>query len=147
MIWTDICQRCGHEEDDIRTVAKKYDTTSDPCPVCKAVDWKVQEIYLPQRCYGLKGEMENFPLQSHMKDNNGNRIVFENKKSYETYLSDRGLAIAGNREIGTQPDPVVKPSKALESHPAFKKMKDMEEKGLIDTKPKFIPNEEVENEL
>ena len=147
MMWTDICQKCGHEEDDIRTVANKYDTIDTPCKYCGKVAWKVQEIYLPQRCYGLKSENENFPLQSHMKDNDGNRVVFESKKSYETYLSDRGLAIAGSREIGMQPDSVVKPSKALESHPAFRKMKDMEEKGLIDTKSKFIPNEEVENEL
>lgn len=146
-MWTDICQKCGHEEDDIRTVANKYDTIDTPCAYCGKVAWKVQELYVPQRCWGLKGENENFPLQSHMKDSNGERIVFGNKKSYETYLSDRGLEIAGSREIGTPPEAVATPSKALESHPTFRKIKDMEEKGLIDTKPKFIPNEEIENEL
>ena len=153
MIYTDICHKCGHEEDDIRSVARKRDQPVDdfgvavPCASCGSSSWKVVELYVPTRCWGLKGENENFPLKSHLKGSDGKRIVFNNKRAYEDALSSRGLAIAGNNPIGAPPEAKATPSKALESHPTFKKMKDMEKKGLIDTKPKFIPKEEVESEL
>ena len=143
MIYTDICQVCGHEEDDFRKVADREKTITTPCSTCSEVNWKTKEFYLPQRCWGLKGENENFPLQSHMKDNSGNRIVFESKKSYETYLSDRGMAIAGSSSIGTPPDLKVEPTERLKSSKLFKKVQDMK----FETESKFIPNEEVENEL
>tara|TARA_R110002020_G_scaffold318716_1_gene534342 strand:- start:892 stop:1356 length:465 start_codon:yes stop_codon:yes gene_type:complete len=152
MLYTDICQKCGEEEDDFRTSACKNDQPTGlggeiiPCKRCGSRSWKVQEFYVPQRCWGLKGENESFPLKSHLKDNNGNSIVFNSLKQYESHLDSKGLAIAGNMAIGTPPEPKAVPTKELESHPVFRKMKDMEKQGKTES-PKFLPKEEVENEF
>tara|TARA_R100000789_G_C3023385_1_gene154021 strand:+ start:5306 stop:5770 length:465 start_codon:yes stop_codon:yes gene_type:complete len=149
MLWTDICNNCGHKEDDLRTVENKYeqpiedDGSPRKCERCGESDWDVQKLYVPLRCWGLKGENENFPLRSHLKDNNGDRLVFNNLNQYESYLDRKGLAIAGDTPIGLPPEPKAVPSRDLESLPAFRKMRDMEKEGKLE--PMYLPREEVEN--
>jgi len=137
MLYSYTCQECQYEEDEFRSVADRFTLPTIHCPICDARDWKLREVYLPQRVYSLKGENENFPLRSHIKDSNGNRMVFNNKRQYEQELKSRGLAIAGNDKIGAPPAAVPKPSKRLESHPVFRKMQDQKQE------TKFISESEV----
>lgn len=139
MLYTYTCQYCLHKEEDFRKAADKNVLPEINCPICDTKNWEVQEIYLPQRAFALKGEMENFPLRSHIKGKDGKRLVFERKSQYETYLKDRGLAIAGNMPIGTPPDAVVKPNKRLEGTALLRKVQDQAK----EQKTKFISKEEV----
>ena len=139
MLYSYICKGCTYEEDEFRSVADRETLPDIHCPICDTKDWEYKTIYLPQRVYSLKGENENFPLRSHIKDSSGKRMVFNNKSNYEEELGRRGLAIAGNNNIGAPPPAVPKPSKRLESHPVFRKMQDQKQQ-----ETKFISENEVQ---
>jgi hypothetical protein len=139
MLYSYICGSCSGEEQEFRRAADKQVMPEQPCRHCLQTDWSVQEIHMPGRSWGLKGETEHFPLRSHLKGADGKRMVFNNPREYNRALKDRGMTIAPSN-IGAPPDAVVKPTKELENHPLFRKMQDEKHKH----KQKFITEKEVQ---
>jgi len=84
-------RKCRHITELMRSVSARLDPAF--CERCNSEAFKI--ISIPQRSYGLKFEVDNYPMVNPFLSKRGEPpVVFENKNERKAYYKKHGLVDA-----------------------------------------------------